>query len=259
MKEGRYLYCVVNAKEKTRLGRIGIEDSEVYTLPFQDIAAVVHRCDAHPYDTSKEKKAKDWILAHLYTLDEAAKRFGTPLPFRFDTIIRGGEDEVVGWLREEYRRLKDALNRVRGKAEYGVQAFWNRDTVAEKIRVKREMIEPLGGIEGKPGGVAYMLKRRMEKMIKDELAAEAEKRREEFYDRISACVAEIKAEKAKARAESGPGKEILLSLSCLADSVQAERLGKVLDEINAMEGIEVRFTGPWPPFDFTGGGEHEAS
>ncbi|MDI6655326.1 MAG: GvpL/GvpF family gas vesicle protein, partial [Candidatus Hydrothermarchaeota archaeon] len=257
MKEGRYLYCVANVKEKTSLGNIGIEDSEVYTVPFQDIAAVVHCCDVHPYETSEEEKAKEWILAHLYTIDEAMKRFGTPLPFRFDTIIKGGDDEVAGWLRKEYRRLKGALDEVREKAEYGVQIFWDRDLVAEKVRERRGMEKLERGIEERPG-MAYMLKRKMEKRLKDELTVEAEERRKEFYERISACVAKIKVEKAKAESKSLKGKEMLLNLSCLADRAQVEELGKVLDGINAMRGIEVHFTGPWPPFNLAGGGEHEA-
>lgn len=241
MKKGKYLYCVVSAEEKTSLGSIGVEDREVYTIPFQDIAAVVHSCDARPYDTSQEEKAKEWILAHLYTIDEATKRFGTPLPFRFDTIIKGGEDEVIEWLRKEHGRLKDVLEEVKGRAEYGVQIFWGRE-LADEIAESREIKE----LEGKSGGVAYMLRRRMEKMLKEEMAAEAEERRREVYERINACVAEIKVEKAK-------GKEMLLNLSCLADSRQAEELGKVLDEINATKGFSARFTGPWAPFNFTGG------
>lgn len=255
MKEGRYLYCVVNAKEKTSLGSIGIEDSEVYTLPVQDIAAVVHSCDAHPYNTSSEGKARDWILAHLYTIDEATKRFGTPLPFRFDTIIRGGEDEVVKWLREEYRRLKGALDEVREKAEYGVQVFWDPEIVAEKLVEKGEIKVLEREIKGKQGGVAYMLKRKMEKMLKDRLTAEAEARREEFLHRINACVAKIKVEKPKA--EGWQGKKMLLNLSCLANGNQAKGLGKVLEEINGMKGFDVRFTGPWAPFNFSGGSMHE--
>lgn len=259
MKEGRYLYCVVNAKEKTSLGKIGIDESGVYTVPFQDIAAVVHSCDAQPYDTNKEEKARDWMLDHLYTIDEATKRFGTPLPSRFDTIIRGGDDEVVGWLREKYPRLKGALDEVGGKAEYGVQVLWDRGVVAEEIIERVETNELERRIEGKPVGVAYLLRRKIEVKLKEELAVEAQERREEFYNRISACVAKIKVEKARGMAEGREGKGVLLSLSCLADSNQAEELGKVLDEINAMKGIEVRFTGPWPPFNFTGGDEYEAS
>ncbi len=259
MKEGRYLYCVVNAKEKTSLGTIGIEDSEVYAILFQDIAAVVHRCGAHPYDTSKEEKARDWILAHLYTIDKATMRFGTPLPFRFDTIIRGGDDEVVGWLRKEYLRLKEALNVVRGKAEYGIQVFWERDMIAEKIMAKREIKELERMIEGKPRGVAYIFKLKTEAILKEELSAEAEEQRKKIYDKISTCVAKVKMAKAKAKAESWQGKDMLLNLSCLAHSGQAEELGKVLEEIKVMPGIEVRFTGPWPPYNFSGGGEHEAN
>ena len=42
-KEGRYLYGILATGEKVELGPIGIGGREdlVYTLPYQDIAAVV--------------------------------------------------------------------------------------------------------------------------------------------------------------------------------------------------------------------------
>jgi len=69
-------------------------------------------------------------------------------------------------------------------------------------------------------------------------------------------VSGVKVEKALAEPEEK--QDEVLNLSCLADRGQAEELGEVLEEIDSMEGFTVRFSGPWPPFSFSGGGMGEA-
>lgn len=257
MKGGRYLYCVADTKERMSFGKIGIEDSEVYTVPFYDIAAVVHQCKAMPYDTDDGEKAREWILAHLYAIDEVSKRFGMPLPFRFNTIVKGCDDGVTAWLRREYERLKGVLGGINGKAEYGVQIFWDTDTIAEKIMENGEIMDLQRETEGKSKGVAYILQRRIEKVVKTRLVAEAERWREEFYARVSDCVDKVRLVKTKTKTKGESG-ELLLDLACLADNNQAEKLGRALQEIIALEGFKARFTGPWAPFNFAGVEEDEA-
>ena len=46
------------------------------------------------------------------------------------------------------------------------------------------------------------------------------------------------------------GKQMLLNLSLLVRKENVSSLGQVLDAIQAEEGVEVRFTGPWPPYSF---------
>ncbi|MDA3831851.1 MAG: GvpL/GvpF family gas vesicle protein, partial [Spirochaetales bacterium] len=69
--EGRYLYCVVEGSEEVSFGRIGIEDNEVYTIPYEDISAVVHNCPAEPYKSEDEEIMKGWVLAHQKVIDQA--------------------------------------------------------------------------------------------------------------------------------------------------------------------------------------------
>ena len=40
--EARYLYCIADSAEKVNFGNVGIESSEVYTIPYEDLCAVVH-------------------------------------------------------------------------------------------------------------------------------------------------------------------------------------------------------------------------
>src|SRR5574341_1341616 len=91
MQEGRYLYSVINSGARLCFGDIGINDNTVFTIPYDDIAAVVHSCQAEEFKMQDDGKVKEWILAHNYVIDCTSKRFGTVLPFAFGAVARGSD------------------------------------------------------------------------------------------------------------------------------------------------------------------------
>ena len=250
--EGRYLYCIVSSGAELELGEIGTEDSRVYTVPHEDIAAVIHACPAKPYESKDEERVKRWIFAHQYVIDQATKRFGTVLPFTFDSIVRGDDKVVKDWLGKEHSKFKRELERLNDKSEYTVQIFCDESTLAEKVEEKNDEVRKLKEeIKTKPKGTAYLLERRLEGMIKDLVAAEANGYSKKFLEQIKGHADEIRVENPSKRVpEKWKDKLMVLNLSCLVHKDRVEELGNVLGEINRLEGFAVRFTGPWAPFSF---------
>ena len=249
--EGRYLYCIINSGVELNLGRIGIEDAEVYTIPYKDISVVVHSCQAKPYLSKDEEKVKKWVFTHNYVIDKATELFGTVLPFSFDVIIKGDESTVKDWLSKNYEKLKQELERVKDKAEYTVQIFCDQDRLTEKILSEDEELKALKEkIEKMPQRAAYLLQRKLELRIKDKISAEISKLAEEFALKIREHVEEMRVEETSRVPEKYKDKKLIVTLSCLVRKSRVEELGKVLEEINAREGYVVRFTGPWAPFSF---------
>lgn len=250
-EEGRYLYCIVNRDEETDFGQMGIEDNLVYTVPFNDIGAVVHRCGAKPYKTEDKEKAAEWILTHQYVIDLATKEFGTVIPLTFDTIFKGDDETVKQWLREEYRELKTLLEKLDGKAEYGVQIFVENDFV-EKAPEKNEEIQRLKKeIENKPKGAAYLLRKKLERKLELERKALAYKHAKNLYNQIKKLVDNVKLDSTKKEvSEKWKDKQMILNLACLAYKDNIQSLGNMLGEVNKRNGFAVRFTGPWPPYSF---------
>ena len=72
--QGRYVYCIISGADEMSLGNIGIEHAEVYTVSHKDIAAVVHTCQAQPYESRDENKVKEWILSHNNVIDKEIGR-----------------------------------------------------------------------------------------------------------------------------------------------------------------------------------------
>ena len=249
---GRYIYCIANRGAEVSFSKIGIEDADVYMIPYKDIVAVAHACQAKPYETKDEERAKRWIFTHNYVIDKMTERFGTVLPFSFDVIVRGNDNTIKDWLSENYEKLKQDLERVKAKAEYSVQIFCDQDKLTEKIMNNAQELRKLKeGIEKGSKGHAYLLQRKFELKIKSAISAEISKLAEELSSKLKEHVEEIRVEeKTKWVSEKYKEKKLIVALSCLAHKDKVEKLAEVLSDINKREGFAVRFTGPWAPFSF---------
>ena len=253
-REGRYLYCIVEGGEATNLGSIGIDGNEVYAISYKDLLAFVHNCSAEPYRSEDEEIVKGWILTHQNVVDAAWKKSGNVLPMGFDTIIKGDEiadpeENMKKWLTEDYENLKIKLEKVRGKAEYGVQIFWNPETMAQKIiKENAEMSKLNEEIKSKPEGTAYMYRQKLADLLKKEMEKKADKYFKVFYGEVKPYAGDLKVEKTKKTDDES--KQMLMNLSCLMSHDESRKLGNKLDEIDTLEGFSVRYTGPWPPYSF---------
>jgi len=255
-EEGKYVYCVADARETKSLGKIGIEGHKVHTIPHKDICAVVHSCPAQPYQSDDQEVVEAWVMTHQKVIDAAWERWSTVLPLSFDTIIRGeaeksAEQNVKDWLKQEYEDIKRRIEKVRGKAEYGVQVFWEPKVIAQSLTSTSPEIKRLDEeIKTKPKGLAYMYRQRLENLMKHEMETKADEYFKDFYGRIRKYTDDVRVEKTK---KAEPGLQMIMNLSCLVYRDRYTELGEELEKINRRRGFAVRFTGPWPPYSFVGG------
>ncbi|MBE3115803.1 GvpL/GvpF family gas vesicle protein [Candidatus Bathyarchaeota archaeon] len=251
-EEGRYLYCIVSSGNEKDFGKIGVEDSSVYIVAFNDIGAVVHRCEAKPYETATKEKAGKWLLAHQYVVDLATEEFGTVIPLTFDTILKGDNERLKKWLSEEYQQLKDLSTRLEGKAEYGVQIFLENDFVDRLLDNSQEIQDLKKKLETTGSGASYLLKKKLEHGRQLEKQLAIDKYAKDLYTQIEKLVNDVKiGSTSKEVPEKWKGKQMILNVACLAHKDKVENLGNMLGALKN-EGFAVRFTGPWPPYSFVG-------
>ena len=252
-KKGIYLYCITEGSNKLDFGQIGVDGNRVYTIPYRDLLAVVHDCRAAAYDSQDEEMVKKWVVAHQKIVNHAWGRSGTVLPLSFDTIIRGEEkispeQNVIRWLESDYERLKEKIDKVRGKSEYGVQISWDPKIIAAEIIEEVPEIKKLNDeIKTKSSGTAYLYEEKLKSLLKKEMEKRADIHFKEFYAQIRPQVDDIKIEKAK---KTDDELQMLMNLSCLVVRQRVSLLGDALEKIQAREGFSVRFTGPWAPYSF---------
>ncbi|MCY2931176.1 MAG: GvpL/GvpF family gas vesicle protein [Planctomycetota bacterium] len=252
--DGLYVYCVARGDGPCLLGAIGLEGKTVYGVAAGGIRAVVHDCRPEPYQSQDPHVLKGWLASHQDVVSAATQAFGTVLPMAFDMIVRGDAQTgtlaaMKGWLEQNRERFTRLLDRLASKAEYGVQVLWDRAVIAAALVEGRAPLRALRDeAMSKPRGLAHLLQQKLAKATREALEMQAQAFAQDFYARIRGCVDDVRVEPLKKG--DGPG-QMLLNLSCLMPEGERE-LGDVLDAIQALEGVTVRFTGPWPPYSFVG-------
>ena len=118
--EGKYIYGIIKAKQKQDFGPIGIggRGDVVYTLCYQDLAAIVSSSPIVKYPVTRDNS-----IVHAQVLEKAMEEY-TVLPARFCTI--GEEEEIIieRVLKNRYQEFIDLIAEMEGKIELGVRAFW---------------------------------------------------------------------------------------------------------------------------------------
>ncbi|RZH67727.1 gas vesicle protein GvpL [Natrinema altunense] len=259
--EGRYLYCLVRADADAALETTGVDGEPVSIVAVDGIGAVVHACDGI-YDSGDLAQIRRWLVRHQTVVDEAGQAFGTPIPFQFDTILRGDDDGVREWLREERDTLERALSELAGHWEYRVEVV-EIDPVSDAALLERdERLRELDErIADADEGTAFLLEQQFEQRVTELRAARRESVTADLQGRLAAEAREVHAlerspsaqlsdDAAGSDSDSNDDGETLCRLTLLAHEDDEEAIGSILDDVAANDGLEVRFTGPWPPYTF---------
>ena len=251
--EALYVYCIVPGVQEVDLGPVGLEGAEVRSLPGIGTSALVHECPAQPYQSKDRAVVEEWVGAHHRVVEVAWKRFGSVLPMSFDMIVVGHDsasacENLIQWMLEKEDAFARQLERLAGKAEYGVRISWDPKVIAaDVLQSTPELQEMERALQAKSAGLAYIERTKLERTLKERLEARAEEYFRSFYERISGCVEDIRVGRLR---KTEDGTQMLLNASCLVEKGDHERLGDLLDGIAEMSGISVHFTGPWPPYSF---------
>lgn len=248
---GEYLFCVVSLGDgPAEFETEGIDGRPARLVEADGVGAVVQRCESL-FDSDDPDTVKEWLLDHQRTVDAAGEAFGTPLPFRFDTIVRGDEGAVREWLEEEHDALEEALAAVEGRWEYRVELVEAGAPPEEELRAADDRLRELHeACEAASEGTAF-LKR---KQYDERLRALQRQRREDTIAELESRLAELAAAVQPVDASSsgsplGGGRKGP-RIALLADDDREEAIGDAIEDV-VDEGAEVRYTGPWPPYTFT--------
>jgi len=252
--EGRYLYCLVRLSEADpTFSTTGIENKAVSVLTAGEVGAVVHSCESL-YDSADPQTIQQWLLAHQRVVEEAGEAFGTPIPFQFDTVLQGGDEALREWLDAETDRLTTELAALAGHREYRIEVIHHETARAEIASDDEELSGLQAEIDEATAGTAYLLEQQYEKQLDERLREHRHQQAREVADRIAPHVSALESlgrrQAAKALDIADDSADPIARFAVLATVEEADELGETLDEIAGEPGVEVRFTGPWPPYTF---------
>ena len=143
----KYFYCVVPCGKEKTFGRIGMDDSEVYTLPYNDIAAVVSDSSLKEYELTEEYATRhEEVIRHV--MEEYAV-----VPVEFGTLIKN-EKILSRLMAKTYDPVKACLKLVDNTVELGVKAVLNKKSVFDGSRRKECVSDILRSLKTKAKRVA---------------------------------------------------------------------------------------------------------
>lgn len=130
-KQAKYVYGIVNIKD-VDITIKGIDQENVYPIPHSDISAIVSDTLFVELDPIDEN-----LLAHENVIQHVMFNLGhTVAPMRFSTILKTKGD-VEKLLEAGYTIFKNNLQKISGKAEFGLKAFFDHNKIQEGDIIKK--------------------------------------------------------------------------------------------------------------------------
>ena len=264
--EGLYLYCIGEKIGIPCFSTRGIDGKgEVFTLTYRELEAVVSKVSLEEFASGEiQKKAKEdlnWIkekaVTHEKVIEEAMRKDDKVLslvPMRFGTIFKEKE-RLEETLNKDYPRIREVLDRIRGKQEWSVKIYLkDKKTFEQTIKEKNEaVIEKEKEIASLPEGMAFF----MEEELKEVIAKEVEKGSNNIVEVLfeslrKQAVAAIKI-KILGKELTGRREPMILNAAYLISEEKIENFKEETEGLNQeiqTKGFYLEYSGPWPPYNF---------
>jgi hypothetical protein len=248
MKEGKYIYCIIETKIERNFGPIGIggRSDEVSTIGYGDLSMVISNSPMTKYVVSREN-----LLAHEKVIEEVMKEF-TVLPVRFCTIASNA-DEIRNLLDRRYREFKNLLMNMNHKIELGLKGLWkNMDIIFKEITEENREIKRLKEkIQNETKkNVSSSRKSLQANMEIGKLVEEALKRKKE--EEAKKIVEALRKTAFDHKLNGTIGDEMFINAAFLVDRGREKEFDNIMDDLSEeyKERIKFLYAGPLPPFNF---------
>jgi Mg2+ and Co2+ transporter CorA len=237
---GRYVYCVIEAREPHDFGPIGIgEAGRVYTVHFQNLAAVVSDTPIRIYDPTREN-----VLAHEL-VNEAVMREHTVIPVSFGTIFRTDND-IVELLRSTYQAFDDVLQKMKNKIEFGLKVLWDRDRVVARLEESDEEIRRLKHeITGNAQSSTYFARMQLGRLVEAGLERAAAQYVMDIHESLRPVAV-------ASRSNKPIGDRMMMNAAYLVDRAREQEFDEAVRALSRKyeDLLSFKYTGPWPPYNF---------
>jgi len=236
---GKYVYCVIEALDALRFGPIGIgaNPSDVYTVHYKRLAAVVSDAPLEVLDSTREH-----VLAHE-RVNETVMREHTVIPMSFGTIFKTRED-IVELLRSAAEAFGDVLNKMQNKLEFGLKVLWDRDQVIREVEAEDEDISRLKKEISGQKGPTYFARMQYGRLVDTALQARSER-----Y--VAGILDQLRDVSVASRINKPIGDKMIMNAAFLISRDQEGAFdSKVKSIAGQFDKLTFKYTGPWPPYNF---------
>ena len=242
--EGKYIYGIIKTNQKREFGPIGIgaRGDVVYTLCYQDLAAIVSSSPIVKYPVTRDN-----AIVHTQVLEKAMEEY-TVLPARFCTI--GEEEEVIieKVLKSRYREFIDLITEMEGKIELGVRMFWTdmkaifNETAEENLPIKqlKDKLTKETNIQRQYAG-----KIKIGQMVQKALEEKKKKEAKELLEILKPLSLDFRENRVL-------GEMNLVNAAFLVTKENEKEFDQKMQELEKVYGErkKLKYIGPVPPYNF---------
>ena len=245
IRDQRYIYGFISSNKPEKFGPIGIDRREVYTLSYQDIAAVVSDLPSIQFDSLP----KETLLRHLavyQSVIEAVMQNHQIIPMKFGTIVQGGE-EVKRILGNGYGQINVNLREMENKIELDVAALWSDfESVLKEIGEEEAIKKLKKEAASKPADQIFEIKINMGKLVKATLDKKRENCASEILDAL-------KKEAEDHRPHDVMDDSMIMNIAFLINKDKKNSFESKVDDLDKhfKSRIDFRIVGPLPPYSFS--------
>ena len=236
---GKYVYCIIEGAAPLRFGPVGIgaDPSEVYTVHYKNLGAVVSDAPLEVLDSTREN-----VLAHE-RVNETVMREHTVIPMSFGTVFKTRED-IIELLRSAAEAFGDVLNKMQNKLEFGLKVLWDRDQAVRGVESEDEDISRLKKEISGQKGPTYFARMQYGRLVDAALHA--------CWERYAAAVLhELRDVSVASRINKPIGDKMIMNAAFLISRDQEQAFdAKVKSIASRFDKLTFKYTGPWPPYNF---------
>ena len=238
-RSGKYVYCIIKAGSPRNFGQIGIgaDPTEVTTIHYRDLAAVVSDAPPEIIDSTREN-----VLAHE-RVNETVMRDFTVIPMSFGTVFKT-RDDTVELLRSAADAFGEVLNKMQNKLEFGLKVLWDREQAIRRIEEEDENISRLKQELSTQRGPTYFARMQYGRLVDAALESHSER----YVARI---LEELRDVSVASRMNKPIGDKMIMNAAFLISRDRESAFDSRIKAVaSKLDHLMFKYTGPWPPYNF---------
>ncbi|GHO58860.1 GvpL/GvpF family gas vesicle protein [Ktedonobacter robiniae] len=264
---GLYAYGLVSKKPE-HLDILGIDNqNKVYPVSENDMCVMVSKVDIDAFQNriknlvseltsgkdAVQQGAAELLQSHEHIIDTLMQDT-TVIPFKFGTILKD-EKAASQMLQNQKEDFQSLLAKFTGKVEWGVKVYANKQALAKHLMQKEPEFISLQEKRAKLSrGAAYLFDKKMEVEVKNAVATQLAQITERIFHELERNAFEAKLNNILPQKMTGKKQEMILNAAYLIErgreALFRQQGIQFVEEYGPLE-LELEFSGPWPPYNFT--------
>jgi hypothetical protein len=258
-----YLYGVILAEELQSLevpAIMGIDQKTVTLKIFKNLAAVITPVNAQNFSQEQidlQLKDAEWLKEkafHHHEIISMIHQHFTVLPLSFCTIFQN-ESNLESLLDHQYEVIFQKLLSLKNQQEWNLKVYCNNDKALSFVLQHNEAVLDLRQkLALMPKGKQFLMKKKLEQLIKAELEVEQSKWWNEIHQHLTSVISEINLRRNWGKEVTEQKDDMIINCDFLIEKLKSKEFMNSIIELEKLFeplGCAFQVTGPWPPYHFS--------